>query len=234
MNSGTPKELIGIYNQASFRNTGSGTINLLSGSENHVSVEDFGGTGIISNTIGVRGKVLHDNPNITSTDIRNGFFELQLKSGIVNGWAGVTIDLNQSGGTIESGSYLLIESGVQLPNVNMKAINSRVDLPSYFKGSIESDITIAKIDTANGKILPTKEWVQANSATKFSSNVGNGTMTTINVSHNLGTEDVIIQVRDVNTKIIVECTKTVIDSNTISLTFDTAPSQNAKRVVVIA
>ncbi|WP_299223507.1 hypothetical protein [uncultured Psychroserpens sp.] len=234
LNSGTPTDMIGTFNEASYRNTGSGTINLLSGSENYVKVDDFGGTGTIANTIGVRGKVIQNNANVTSSNVNSGVFGLDLEDGVVNSWTGVLIDLNQSGGTVNSGAYLKLDIGTQLPNVNMKAIESIVDLPSYFKGSIESDVTIAQIDTASDKVLTTKEWVQANTASKFSSTLGDGTSTTINVSHNLGSEDVIIQLRDVSSKTVSESIMTIVDANTISLTFDTAPALDEYRVVVMA
>lgn len=234
LNSGAPNELIGTYNQASYRNTGSGTTNLLSGSENYVNIDDFGGTGTIANAIGIRGKVVQNNANITSSNVNSGVFSLDLHAGTIDGWTGVLVDMDQSGGTVTSGQFLKLDSGIDLPNANMKAINSVVDLPSYFKGSIENDVTIAQIDAANTKVLPTKEWVQANSVTKFSSNVGDGVATTINVAHNLNSEDVIIQVRDAVTKTIIDCTMTIVDANTISLTFTTAPSADANRVVVMA
>ncbi|EDP72840.1 hypothetical protein FBALC1_17102 [Flavobacteriales bacterium ALC-1] len=233
-NSGTPGEMIGCYNQASYRNTGSGTINLLSGSENYVKIDDYGGTGTVANAVGLRGKVIQNNANVTSSNINSGVFGLDLEAGTVNGWTGVLIDLNQTGGTVAEGSYLKLDNGIQLPNANMKAINSVVDLPSYFKGLIESDVSITQIDAANDKALSTKEWVKANSTSKFSSTIGDGTLTTINVNHNLGSEDVIIQVRDVNTKTVTDCIMTIVDTNTISLTFSTAPALDKYRVVVIA
>ncbi|WP_299519816.1 hypothetical protein [Winogradskyella sp.] len=234
LNSGTPDQLVGLYNEASYRNTGSGTISLLSGSENYVRVEDYGGTGTVSHALGVRGKVIHDNANLNTENVYGGYFDFELNEGAVNNWTGVMININQSQGTIGSGEYLKLNTGVQLPNASMKAINSLVDLPSYFKGSIENDVTISQIDAANAKVLPTKEWVQANSVGKFSSNIGDGVATTINVSHNLGSEDVIIQVRDAVTKTVKDCTITVVDTNTVSLTFATAPSTDAYRVVVMA
>lgn len=233
-NTGTPGEMVGCYNQASYRNTGSGTTNLLSGSENYVRIDDYGGTGTIANTIALRGKVIQNNANVTSSNINSGVFGLDLEAGTVNGWTGVLIDLNQTGGTVAEGSYLKLDSGVQLPNTNMKAINSVVDLPSYFKGLIESDVTIAEVDAANDTILPTKEWVQTNSASKFSLTIGDGTSATINVNHNLNSEDVIIQVRHANTKTVTDCIMAVVDANTISLTFGTAPALDEYRVVVIA
>ncbi|MCT4629774.1 hypothetical protein [Winogradskyella sp.] len=234
LGSGVPVEVVGMYNQSSYRNTGSGSTNLLSGSENYVNVEDFGGSGTIANTIGIRGKVIHKNPNVTSSNVYNGFFGLDLESGTVDNWTGVSIDLNQTGGTVNSGEYLKLDNGVQLPNPNMKAINSLVDLPSYFKGIIESDVTNDQINGANAKVLPTKEWVEANSISKFSSTIGDGSATTISVNHNLGSEDVIIQVRDTNTKTIVDVTIAIVDINTINLTFNSSPIQDQYRVVVMA
>lgn len=69
---------------------------------------------------------------------------------------------------------------------------------------------------------------------KYSANVGDGSSTTINVTHSLGTQDVIVQLRnnaspyDVQYA-TVECTNT----STVTCIFSTAPASNALRVTVI-
>jgi hypothetical protein len=69
-------------------------------------------------------------------------------------------------------------------------------------------------------------------ATGYSANVGNGTNTTIAVTHSLGTRDVIVQLYDNATydTVFVDTIRT--DANTVTLIFATAPSANAYRVVI--
>lgn len=69
---------------------------------------------------------------------------------------------------------------------------------------------------------------------KYSANVGDNSSTTINVTHNLGTQDVVVQLRNNSSPYdvqyaTVECTNTT----TVTLMFATAPATNALRVTVI-
>jgi len=68
---------------------------------------------------------------------------------------------------------------------------------------------------------------------KASASVGNGSATSFAVSHNLNTEDVLVQVFDNATHDTVETDVVRTDVNTVTVSFATAPSNNAYRVVVI-
>jgi hypothetical protein len=67
---------------------------------------------------------------------------------------------------------------------------------------------------------------------KFSANVGNGSLTSIAVTHSLGTKDVTIGVREVSTDAGVLVDWVATDTNTVTLTFAVAPASNAYRVTV--
>lgn len=67
---------------------------------------------------------------------------------------------------------------------------------------------------------------------KYAANVGNGSATSIAVTHNLGTRDVHVQVYDAATFETVEVDVVRTDVNTVTLTFATAPASNAYRAVV--
>lgn len=67
--------------------------------------------------------------------------------------------------------------------------------------------------------------------TKYSANVGGST--SIAVTHNLGTKDVVVTVRENATDAVVECDITMTDTNTVTLGFAVAPSAGAYRVVVV-
>lgn len=68
---------------------------------------------------------------------------------------------------------------------------------------------------------------------KYSATIGDGTSTSIAVTHNLGSQDVHVQVRDASTNAVVECDITMTSANVVTLGFVTAPAANSYRVVVI-
>lgn len=70
-------------------------------------------------------------------------------------------------------------------------------------------------------------------ARKFSANIGNGSLTSIPVAHNLGTKDVIVQLRLNSTDAAEIADWVATDTNTVTLTFAAAPASNAYRVTVI-
>lgn len=67
---------------------------------------------------------------------------------------------------------------------------------------------------------------------KFAASIGNGSSTSIAVTHNLGTRDVTVAVYDNTTfeEVLPDVVHT--DANNVTLTFATAPATNAYRVVV--
>lgn len=67
---------------------------------------------------------------------------------------------------------------------------------------------------------------------KYAANIGDGTNATIKVTHNLGTEDVTVTVREVSTKQIVMADIQIYDSNSINILFASAPASSTYRVVV--
>jgi hypothetical protein len=68
---------------------------------------------------------------------------------------------------------------------------------------------------------------------KVSASVGNTSATSFAISHNLGTRDVQVQVFDNATYDTVECDVVRTDTNTVTVSFTTAPTTNAYRVVVV-
>lgn len=71
-------------------------------------------------------------------------------------------------------------------------------------------------------------------ALRYAATVGDGSVTSIDVTHNLGSEDVDVTVRDAAGNKAVRLVEwRVIDTNTIRLLFDTtAPALNSLRVTV--
>ena len=67
---------------------------------------------------------------------------------------------------------------------------------------------------------------------KYAANIGDGTNSTIKVTHNLGTEDVTVTVREVSTKQVVVADVQIVDGNSINILFASAPASGTYRVVV--
>lgn len=68
---------------------------------------------------------------------------------------------------------------------------------------------------------------------KFAVSIGNASLTTFTVTHNLGTLDVIVQVYDNGTTAQVETDVLHATTNTLTLNFSVAPTSNQYRVVVM-
>lgn len=69
-------------------------------------------------------------------------------------------------------------------------------------------------------------------ARKFSANVGNGSSTSIAVTHGLATQDISVSVREVSSQSGVLVDWVATDTNTVTLSFAVAPASNAYRVTV--
>ena len=79
-----------------------------------------------------------------------------------------------------------------------------------------------------------KEYVDSSLIRTHTSLIGDGVATTLTVAHNLGTEFVIISLREATgNKIEVYPEIRYTDANNISLIFQTAPALNSIRAVVI-
>ena len=70
-------------------------------------------------------------------------------------------------------------------------------------------------------------------ARKYSANIGNGSSTSIAVTHNLGTKDVAVSLRQNSDDAGFMTDWVATDANTVTLTFASAPSSGQHRVTVI-
>lgn len=140
--AGSPDIMLAQNNNVSYRNIGSENITLMSASDNYVDIEDTVGSGTIKNVIGTRGNVKVNNENVKVVNAFGGGFQLELEKGTVDNFVGVHIDIDQSAGTtLLDGNYLEFGTGIDLAQAqtnNIKVIESFVDLPSEFAGTIEA------------------------------------------------------------------------------------------------
>lgn len=110
---------------------------------------------------------------------------------------------------------------------------------SYTAGngiSIASNV-ISALAAASGGVQVVAGGIQLDSSIavrKVSANVGNGAATSIAVTHNLGTQDVTLALREVASQAAVLVDWVATDANTVTLSFATAPASNAYRVTVHA
>lgn len=84
---------------------------------------------------------------------------------------------------------------------------------------------------ADSTQTPGVKW--ASPSNQYAATIGNGSDTSITVTHNLGTLDVVIGVHLVSTGEEVNCDKVKTSGNVVTLGFATAPATNSVRVVVI-
>lgn len=68
---------------------------------------------------------------------------------------------------------------------------------------------------------------------KYTATIGDGSSTSIAVTHSLGTKDVIAQVRDASTDAVVECDITQTSTTQTTFSFASAPATNSLKVVII-
>ena len=91
----------------------------------------------------------------------------------------------------------------------------------------------AKIDDAR-IVTPLKLATYSGRAKRFSQDFGDGSATSYAITHNLGTLDVNVYVRETGgTKRAVLCEVQHTTTNQVTLLFDTAPASNAMRITVV-
>lgn len=141
-----------------------------------------------------------------------------------------TWSVSFNGGSNVSGALTLANSGV---TAGTYATTERVpQITVDSKGRITAAANVAIAITAS-QVTNFNSAVQSViDSTGFAANVGNAAATSIAVTHNLGSRDVIVQVYDNATydTVFVDTVRT--DVNTVTLLFATAPALNAYRVVI--
>jgi hypothetical protein len=122
-----------------------------------------------------------------------------------------SITINQFGG---AGVTYTAGNGINISSNTISAVAAASGGISVGAGGIALDTSIA--------------------ARKFSALIGDNTSTTLTVTHNLNTQDVVVSVRDAGTNAIVIADVVANGVNTVQVTFASAPATNAYRVTVLA
>lgn len=94
-----------------------------------------------------------------------------------------------------------------------------------------ADATVAEAKSNSLKALTAASVV--NFGVKKTFTIGDGAATAIVVTHNLGTKDIIMQVRNASTDEVIECDMRATSTTTATFTFAVAPAVNAYKAVII-
>jgi hypothetical protein len=121
---------------------------------------------------------------------------------------------SQTWGQFSAGATYSAGNGISIAGSVISAVAASGGGLSVVAGGIQLDTSIA--------------------LRKFNANVGNGTLTSIAVTHNLGTQDIVVAVRDTATNAGVLVDWAATDTNTVTLNFAVAPASNAYRCSVHA
>ncbi len=127
--------------------------------------------------------------------------------------------------TLDSGSVTWSAFGTSAPSA------------SETTAGIAEIATQGETDTGSDDarfVTPLKLATYANRKLKYAADVGDGSATQYTVTHNLGTRDVVVMVRrNSGNYDTVECDVEVLTTNTVRLTFASAPSSNLFRCIVL-
>jgi len=130
-------------------------------------------------------------------------------------------------------------------NVGVNIVDNKINLNTDFTGTPTADagIRVERGEGADVEILWNESddrWTLTNNGTnyhaitrKFSGTIGNGALTQIPVTHNLGARDVSVQVYDSNTYETVECDVVRTSTSVVTLGFTVAPAAGAYTVVIV-
>jgi hypothetical protein len=134
-------------------------------------------------------------------------------------------------------------NSVNTTQVNI--VDNKINLNTDFTGTPTADagIRVERGTGADVEILWNESddrWTLTNNGTnyhaitrKFSATIGDGTLTQVPVTHNLGARDVSVQVYDSSTFDTVECDVVRTSTSVVTLGFTVAPAAGAYTVVIV-
>ena len=181
------------------------------------SLPDFGAT------TGTSEILLHSSGEVQKLDISTALAVLQFvgNSGISSIGSTAYITIQGDGTTITTDA-----------SSNALTI-SIADASQSVKGAVELATDLeAKAGTDNTRAVTPQGLEAHHDSKRHVENVGNGTLTSIPITHDLFTRDVIVQVYDNATYETVFTDVVRTDANTVTLNFAEAPTLNQYRVLI--
>ena len=134
-------------------------------------------------------------------------------------------------------------NSVNTTQVNI--VDNKINLNTDFTGTPTADagIRVERGTGADVEVLWNEtddRWTLTNNGTnyhaitrKYSATIGNGSLTQVPVTHNLGARDVTVQVYDSSTFDTVECDVVRTSTSVVTLGFTVAPAAGAYTVVIV-
>lgn len=145
-------------------------------------------------------------------------------------------EITAGAGLAKSGNTLSIEnSGVLTVSNGGTGVAT---LTGLVKGNGTSAMTAAVSGTDYAPATSGSSILKGNgsggfSAAKYTATIGDGSSTSITVTHSLGTRDVVVAVYDASTYVEYSCDVTRTSTSVVTLGFATAPASDSLNVVVI-
>jgi hypothetical protein len=151
----------------------------------------------------------------------------------------ITNNLNVGGNLNVTGTI----NSVNTTQVNI--VDNKINLNTDFTGTPTADagIRVERGEGTDVEILWNESddrWTLTNNGTnyhaitrKYSATIGNGSLTQVPVTHNLGARDVTVQVYDSSTFDTVECDVVRTSLSVVTLGFTVAPAAGAYTVVIV-
>jgi hypothetical protein len=151
----------------------------------------------------------------------------------------ITNNLTVGGNLTVNGTVTSVNTETTTLHDNIIVLNNNeTGTPSQNAG-----LEVERGTSANVSILwneSSDQWTATNDGTnyhaitrKFTSTVGNGTLTQIPVTHNLGSREVVVNVYDSATYDTVECDVVRTSTTVVTLGFTVAPASGAYTVVIV-
>jgi hypothetical protein len=151
----------------------------------------------------------------------------------------ITNSLTVGGNLTVNGTVTSVNTETTTLNDNIIVLNNNeAGAPSQNAG-----LEVERGTSTNVSILwneSTDQWTVTNDGTnyhavtrKYSATIGNGTLTQVPVTHNLGARDVSVQVYDTSTFDTVECDVVRTSTSVVTLGFTVAPAAGAYTVVIV-
>jgi hypothetical protein len=151
----------------------------------------------------------------------------------------ITNNLNVGGNLNVTGTI----NSVNTTQVNI--VDNKINLNTDFTGTptVDAGIRVERGEGTDVEILWNESddrWTLTNNGTnyhaitrKYSTTIGNGSLTQVPVTHNLGARDVTVQVYDSSTFDTVECDVVRTSTSVVTLGFTVAPAAGAYTVVIV-